>query len=39
MPYPGNTIDMTHSEIVTNDLIQIIHVETCKWDILSNEFV
>ena len=31
MPYPGNTIDTTHFVIVTNDLIQIVHVETCKW--------
>ena len=30
MPYSGNTIDMTHFVIVTNDLIQIVHVETCK---------
>ena len=28
MPYPGQTIDTT---IVTNDLIQIVHVKTYKW--------
>ena len=33
MTYPDNTIDTVHSVIVTNDLIQIVHVETCKWGI------
>ena len=40
MPYPGDTIDTTHFVNVTrvvnvtNDLIQIVHVETCEWGYL-----
>ena len=45
VPYPGDTMDTTHFVIVkkvvsvTNDLIQIGHVETCEWHILYKEFV
>ena len=45
MTYPGDTTDMTHFVIVTrvvsvtNDLIQIVHVETCEWGILYKKFI
>lgn len=37
--YPGNTMNTTRFVKVTNDVMQIVHVETCEWGILYNEFV
>ena len=35
----SNTIDVTHFIIITNDLIEIVHIDACDENILYSEFI